>query len=229
MLIFSHRGYHARVPADTYEAFEQAVALGVDGIETDVRLSADGKLILFHDRLTPDGRAVGALPHHELSMCVGYEVPLLEDGAASLAEGQVWWDLEIKTPIVVEALSVLLEHLPRPRGYLLTSFWHPVVEEIGKRLEVECGVIVAHRPFTMVDPPLGWWPVQRRVNTVVWDYELLDPVLLQQTTACGLRNLAYGPETPEEHNRCRALALDGVITDHPELLLPSAQQTRRGR
>ena len=30
MLIFSHRGYHANTPANTYEAFAQAVALGAD-------------------------------------------------------------------------------------------------------------------------------------------------------------------------------------------------------
>jgi glycerophosphoryl diester phosphodiesterase len=223
MLIFSHRGYHACVPANTYEAFEQAVALGVDGIETDVRLSADGKLILFHDRLTPDGRTVGTVHHHDLSRCVGYEVPLLETVLRRWQE--VWWNLEIKTPAVVEALCVLLGHLPRARGYLLTSFWHPVVEEVGQRLEAECGVLVAHRPFTMVDPPLGWWPAQRRVNTVVWDYELLDPVLLQQTTACGLRNMAYGPETPQEHRRCVDLELDGIITDHPDLLLPKSDSS----
>lgn len=41
MLIFSHRGYHASAAANTYDAFAQAVALGVGGIETDVRLSAD--------------------------------------------------------------------------------------------------------------------------------------------------------------------------------------------
>ena len=36
MLVLSHRGYHAAVPENTYEAFERALRLGVDGIETDL-------------------------------------------------------------------------------------------------------------------------------------------------------------------------------------------------
>src|SRR5258708_4377063 len=77
MLILSHRGYHETVPENTLEAFEQAVALGVDGIETDIRLSADGLPILFHDRTTSDGRSVAALSRAELSELVGYPVPTL--------------------------------------------------------------------------------------------------------------------------------------------------------
>ena len=42
MLILAHRGFHAGQPENTMGAFEAARKLGVDGIETDVRLSADG-------------------------------------------------------------------------------------------------------------------------------------------------------------------------------------------
>ena len=67
------------------------------------------------------------------------------------------------------------------------------------------------------------------MNTVVWDYEVLDPKLLTETTAREIRNFVYGPETPQEHRRCIDLKLDGVITDHPEFLLPrgdfSAEQS----
>jgi glycerophosphoryl diester phosphodiesterase len=103
MLVISHRGYHPSVPANTYDAFAQAVALGVDGIETDVRVSADGQLLLFHDRVAPDGRAVEVLTHRELTACVRYEVPLLET-ALQKWDG-VLWNLEIKAPAAVEALS----------------------------------------------------------------------------------------------------------------------------
>jgi glycerophosphoryl diester phosphodiesterase len=220
MLIFCHRGYHGHVPANTYDAFARAVALGVDGIETDIRLSADGRLVLYHDRLAPDGRAVASLTYSELCACARYEVPLLETALRQWRE--VWWNLEIKTPAAGEAILALLSRLPRPRGYLLTSFWHPAVEQAAQRLDADCGVLVAHRPFVAATPPLGWWPAHRRVNTVVWDYEVLDPALLRQTAARGLRNIVYGPETADEHQRCIELKLDGVITDHPELLLPAA-------
>jgi glycerophosphoryl diester phosphodiesterase len=217
MLILCHRGYHVSVPANTYEAFAQAVAIGADGIETDVRLSADGQLILFHDRVAPDGRAVEALTHKELSACVRYEVPLLE--VAIQNWDRVLWNLEIKAPVAVEATVATVSRLHRPHGYLITSFWHPVVEQISQRLAVDCGLLVAHRPFEALVPPLGWWPDHRQLNTMVWDYETLDTSLLEQTAARGLRNFVYGAETASEHQHCRTLKIDGLITDRPEFLL----------
>ena len=47
--VFAHRGGLARRPEHTILAFDDAQAHGVDGFETDVRLSRDGTLIVFHD------------------------------------------------------------------------------------------------------------------------------------------------------------------------------------
>ena len=75
MLVLCHRGYHINAPENTIEAFKAAIERGVDGIETDIRLSADGIPILFHDRFVIDGREVSSLSHAELSKAVGYSVP----------------------------------------------------------------------------------------------------------------------------------------------------------
>ena len=47
--LLAHRGASAYAPENTASAFERAVALRSDGIETDVRASKDGALVLFHD------------------------------------------------------------------------------------------------------------------------------------------------------------------------------------
>jgi glycerophosphoryl diester phosphodiesterase len=47
--LLAHRGASAYAPENTVTAFERAVALRSDGIETDVRASKDGALVLFHD------------------------------------------------------------------------------------------------------------------------------------------------------------------------------------
>ncbi|MEO7504083.1 MAG: glycerophosphodiester phosphodiesterase family protein [Sphingomicrobium sp.] len=47
---FAHRGLHgAGVPENSMAAFDAAIALGA-GIECDLRLTADGVLLIFHDR-----------------------------------------------------------------------------------------------------------------------------------------------------------------------------------
>ncbi|MCA9958623.1 MAG: glycerophosphodiester phosphodiesterase, partial [Anaerolineales bacterium] len=48
-LIIGHRGASATAPENTLAAFAQAVALGADGVELDVQLSADGWPVVCHD------------------------------------------------------------------------------------------------------------------------------------------------------------------------------------
>jgi glycerophosphoryl diester phosphodiesterase len=47
--VISHRGEHLHHPENTIPAFEEAIRLGADFIEVDVRTTSDGKLVLSHD------------------------------------------------------------------------------------------------------------------------------------------------------------------------------------
>ena len=47
--VFAHRGAKAIAPENTLPAFEQAIALGADGIELDVQCSKDGVLVVMHN------------------------------------------------------------------------------------------------------------------------------------------------------------------------------------
>ena len=49
-LVIAHRGSSAAVAEHTVGAYRQAIAEGADGLECDVRLSADGELVCLHDR-----------------------------------------------------------------------------------------------------------------------------------------------------------------------------------
>src|SRR6266540_6973725 len=47
--VLAHRGASGYAPENTFPAFDRALALKSDGIETDVRSSKDGVLVLVHD------------------------------------------------------------------------------------------------------------------------------------------------------------------------------------
>ena len=47
--VSGHRGWFDKYPENTMESFQAALDLGVDQIETDIRVSKDGELVLFHD------------------------------------------------------------------------------------------------------------------------------------------------------------------------------------
>lgn len=48
-VIFAHRGASNEYPENTLPAFQKAVELGVDVIETDVHLTKDNRFVIFHD------------------------------------------------------------------------------------------------------------------------------------------------------------------------------------
>jgi glycerophosphoryl diester phosphodiesterase len=54
--VIAHRGASRAANENTIEAFELAVAMGVDGIELDVRWSRDGCLVVHHDARIWDAR-----------------------------------------------------------------------------------------------------------------------------------------------------------------------------
>jgi glycerophosphoryl diester phosphodiesterase len=228
-LVIAHRGLHAArrgvaragggrpagCPENTLAAFERAAAAGVDGIETDVRLSRDGLPVLFHDRTAPGGRAVADLTAAELSAAAGYPVPTLDRALEMPAD--LLWNVEIKTPAAVPATRAVLAAWASRRRILVSSFWHSLVPPF-RSLGVETGLLLASRPLD-AGALLAQLPRDGSVGTLVWDYEILDAELLAAAAQEGLRCWTYGVETVAEHRRCRELAacLAGVITDHPAL------------
>jgi glycerophosphoryl diester phosphodiesterase len=49
VITFAHRGGRAHGPENTLRAFRRGLALGAEGLESDVWLSADGQPVLVHD------------------------------------------------------------------------------------------------------------------------------------------------------------------------------------
>ena len=47
--VIAHRGDSRNYPENTLPAFLSAVGMGIDVIETDVHLSKDGTLVIWHD------------------------------------------------------------------------------------------------------------------------------------------------------------------------------------
>lgn len=217
MLVISHRGYHVSLPENTLESFEAALAMGVDGIETDIRLSSDRVAILCHDHLTPDGRDVASLSHAEVANAFGHPIPTLDEALQLTIGGKArfLWNLEIKVPAAIDQTVALVEKYRADWRILITSFLHPVVDEVSRRIDVDCGVIVAHRPIAFDSRP-DWIPNRPSLNTLVWYFETVDAELIARSAACGLRNYVYGVTTPAEHQRLAGWGLDGVITDRPE-------------
>jgi glycerophosphoryl diester phosphodiesterase len=108
--IFAHRGARRVAPENTLPAFEHALAMGVAGIEFDVHLTADDRLVVIHDfsvEKTTNGR--GAVAHmtaadlrqldagsHFAAGFAGERIPFLEE-VLDLVGDRCRLNIEIKS------------------------------------------------------------------------------------------------------------------------------------
>lgn len=125
--LLAHRGASGYAPENTIAAFERALALRADGVETDLRASNDGVLVLMHDERvdrTTDGEgAVAELTLDELRRLdaggsygprfAGERVPTLDE-LLSRYGGRLPLCLEVKQPGIEARLVAAV----RERGLL---------------------------------------------------------------------------------------------------------------
>src|SRR5690348_2692472 len=103
-MISAHRGGGEHAPEATYEAFEHSVTTGAEYVEFDIRRTADGALVVYHDARAGAGtngngtsrrRRVSQLEYAELCDLSGYRVPLVADVMQLLA-GNAAGHLDLK-------------------------------------------------------------------------------------------------------------------------------------
>jgi glycerophosphoryl diester phosphodiesterase len=117
VLLLAHRGDHRRAPENTLAAFRAAVALpGVDGVELDVRASADGVAIVLHDASLRrvQGRRIRAARLTAAALA-GHGVPTLEDALAACGQA-AFVDVELKEDLGAAALDPIRAARGRPDG-----------------------------------------------------------------------------------------------------------------
>ncbi|MBM9888125.1 MULTISPECIES: glycerophosphodiester phosphodiesterase [Deefgea] len=215
MRLLSHRGLSNQHPENTIAAFAAALALGFDGLETDVRLSADGEAILYHDRLSPTGQAVARLTRTELSHQAGYIVPTLNEALDAFPAA--FWNIELKTPACMPNVTATIRDIQYKTPILLSSFCHHLIHEAANTLDVYCALLLSHRPAslnTLIEGAIH----NPRLRTLVWDYDFLDPDFLLAASQLGFSHYVYGAKNQNEHDWCSEFGIDGLITDYPNMV-----------
>ncbi|WP_062377238.1 glycerophosphodiester phosphodiesterase family protein [Demequina pelophila] len=109
--IWAHRGARVEAPENTLAAFAAAIDAGADGIELDVHLTADGRLVVHHDEtvVLPTGEPalLRDLPYEAVrTIDVGtpgagvHRIPTLDQVFALLAPTDLTLNVEIKDGLV---------------------------------------------------------------------------------------------------------------------------------
>lgn len=205
-LICAHRGASARLPDNSMAAFVEAIAAGADVIETDVRRTTDGRLVLAHDTWDFD------------------RPDLIElQALVELARGRVGLDLEIlETGLEREVLDVVDGFT---EWLVVTSIFPEVLAEMARLSEhVDTGLVV-EVPYP--GHPFDGHP-QLHDAVALADLCGVGPLLIEDQLATPelLRRIPdrghpFWVWTVNDRSRLRQLMTDpavtGVITDEPAL------------
>jgi glycerophosphoryl diester phosphodiesterase len=224
--IIAHRGASAVEPENTVAAFRRAVADGADGIELDVRRTADDRLVVHHDARLSDGRIIRDTPVDELP--VG--IPEL-DAALDACDG-AFVNIEIKndpdepdfdpTEWIAHRTLALLERRGVDARWLLSSFRYETValcHTVVPRLRTAWLVLHA-TPDAIARAAAGG-----HVAIHPWVAGLDE----QQVSAAHAAGLAVNTWTCDEPDRIAELitwGVDGICTNVPDVALGVRRRLR---
>ena len=228
MKVIGHRGAAGLAPENTFAGFDLALALGVDGIETDVQKTKDGKLVLFHDNLldkTTNG--TGALQEtawqalQQLdagswfdSTYAGERIPLLIE-ALKRYSTRTYFDLEIKQAGIEYEVLNMVERLELLDRVTFTSQDFATVRNIKKKNPLaRVGYLTADFSEEVL---------KRVVAANMQDFcpraEKITKQLVNHWRSSGLFIRACGVKNAEIMKNAISAGVDGMTSDFPDLLL----------
>jgi len=118
-LIIGHRGAKGIAPENSLSGFKKAVELGIDGVELDVHLTKDGKLIVIHDM--------------DLERLTGLKIPVKQLTFKELKKYDI-------SKFFIKNQKKIVEKLPEEKKYFLelrtikaNSFYLNIFEQLTRK------------------------------------------------------------------------------------------------
>ena len=129
---YAHRGASHYCPENTMMAFYMGMQMGANGIETDVRRTRDGVLVLFHDetltRVTGADGAVADYTYAELQQLLVKKdelhdkIPTLADFLAHFAYRDITFAIELKADGIEQEVADLISRYGIAEKTVVTAF-----------------------------------------------------------------------------------------------------------
>lgn len=204
-LIFGHRGSPTRFPENTIASFDEALRVGADGFETDLRLLFDRTAVLFHD----DDLREDEIESLTYTQCAerGAVIERLSD--LGRYAGRAKMVLEVKR---ARWEDTVLEHVSSWPDAVIASFDHSVLTSLRDRgAKVPLGLTLYGY---IVD--IAQYAEKVGATWVYPNYHYVDAEMVKSLHDCGIKVVPWTPNRRQEWDRLRDAGCDGVITDLPE-------------
>lgn len=246
--VIAHRGGRGLWPENTLQAFRNAAALGVDVLEMDLRMTADGEIVVLHDDTvdrTTDGKgAVAALTIAQLQrLDAGYRwtgdegrsfpyrgqgigVPSLQEVFAALPAMRMNLEIKGSGPAMSARLCTLIDQHAMERRVVVAA----VDQAAMDAFRAACPTVAtaatrdeATRFAWMSYAFLGSLFAPRaqvfQVPERVGQFELLTPRFARDSRRLNVKLEVWTINDPSDMQRLLGLPVDGIMTDYPDRLL----------
>jgi glycerophosphoryl diester phosphodiesterase len=219
--VIAHRGASAYAPENTLAAYDLAVSQGADAIELDVRVTADGELVLLHDptllRTAGEPTEVSALTARVMGRLDELLRPPSLDAVLSRYTGRTRFLIDVKDPTPhweMRVVDAIARHGLGGRA-TVQSF---DLEGL-RRLH-------AHAPHVPLAALFGrrTRPRERLAEVAAFACAIgpwhgaVDAELVAEAHALGLKVRPWTVDDAGEVARLVALGVDGLITNAPDLV-----------
>ncbi|MFZ0324956.1 MAG: glycerophosphodiester phosphodiesterase family protein [Actinomycetes bacterium] len=228
-LAFAHRGGAAEAPENSLRAFTRAYDLGFRWFETDVRSTADGQLVVFHDaslrRVADVDARMDDVDLTTLDEVTSNGEPIMRFVDLVSSFPDVRFNVDPKDDHAARLLArALLEHQLLDRvcvasfsdarlGWIRVALGPQALAALspGEVLRLvgaaRLGQTIVFRGRRVVQVPEGprWLPLVGRA-------------FVRTAHRCGLQVHVWTVNDPARMNHLLDLGVDGIMTDYPAIL-----------
>ncbi|MFC5449381.1 glycerophosphodiester phosphodiesterase [Paenibacillus aestuarii] len=229
----AHRGASEYAPENTLAAFYKGVEMGANGIETDLRLSKDGTVILFHDhelkRTTNGSGAPGDYNWSELAELdagswfspeyAGERLVTFEEFLRFFGRKDLFFALELKDRHVEEKMLDLVKRYRVQEKVTVTSFLFDNLVAVRK---LDSDIRIGHL-IRQIDLPALERLKEIGAQQVCPSAELLTAADVELAKSHGFEVRAWGAFSVELMEHILACGVDGTTINFPDILTQRLQ------
>lgn len=223
---YAHRGASACAPENTMRSFRLGVRLGANGIETDIRRTKDGVLVLFHDRdlfrLTGVRGTVSALSFAELSALrvrtpgtgEGEPVPTLTEFLRFIEPLSVFLALELKDGALEAETVKAVRAFGIADRTVITSFEAAHLQNVKRSApQMKVGLLTrtVTKEILFTLKALG-------AEQICPKADILTPALVRSLHGEGFNVRAWGVGDEATMKRAFHCGVDGMTVNFPDRL-----------
>jgi glycerophosphoryl diester phosphodiesterase len=205
--VIAHRGGRTSVPENTLAAFSNALAIGVDGIELDVRRCATGELVVAHysdlSEMTTSHGQIQDLSYEQIRQL---------DASAGLADYPT--EMLLLSSFDQRLLSRLKKKLPNIKQAILMRKFAGNIALNMRPVSLPFKAKPLAWPDSLVLDQIGYCV---RRGAVAWHPSLLqvNAALVAAAHKAGLKVNVWTANSEEQWTALLAMNIDGIITDNP--------------